>query len=150
MVVALRALVGLAALFTAAATFGVVATVLNVTGLAVLVYALLLGFYLASLRLEAAPNELRLRSLLGTRRYRLRKGEVRRLWVQFSRLPIEARVGNLGVRIGEGQLGGERLVDVIALDHVSMLLMVPVDGGRLAVAPDREWILVDALRRSAP
>ncbi len=134
LVVVLRAAIGAAAIVTAMATFGVVATVLNLTGAACLIYALLLGLYLFSLRLEAIPNELRLRSLFGTRNYRLRRGEVRRLWVEFSRRPLEARVGTMGVRVGEGQLGGEKLVDVIALDQASTLLMVPVEGGRLAVA----------------
>jgi hypothetical protein len=149
LVVGLRAAVGAAAVVTAAATFGVVATILNLTGAACLLYALLLGTYLFSLRLEAVPNELRLRSLFGTRRYRLRKGEVRRLWVQFSRRPLEARVGTLGVHVGEGQLGGEKLVDVIALDQASTLLMVPVEGGRLAVAPEIEGTLLEALLRAA-
>ena len=149
-VVGLRAAIGVAAIFTATATFGLVATILNLTGAACLLYALLLGLYLFSLRLVAIPNELQLRSVFGTRRYPLRRGEVRRLWVQFSRLPLEARVGTVGVRVGEGQLGAEKLVDVIALDQVSTLLMVPVEGGRLAVAPENEGTLISALGRAAP
>ena len=148
-VVGLRAAIGAAAIFTATATFGLVATILSLTGAACLLYALLLGLYLFSLRLVAIPNELQLRSVFGTRRYPLRRGEVRRLWVQFSRLPLEARVGTMGVRVGEGQLGGEKLVDVIALDQASTLLMVPVEGGRLAVAPESEGTLMDVLRRAA-
>ena len=145
LVVGLRALIGAAALLTAFTTFGVVATMLNLAGLFVLAYALGLGAYLFTLRLEAIPGHLRLRWLLGSRTYRLRKGEVTRLWVQFSRRPLEARVGGLGIRLGEGQLGGERLVDVVALDSVSTLMMVPVEGGRLAVAPRTEPDLLDAL-----
>jgi hypothetical protein len=150
LVVGLRAAVGVAAIITTMATFGFVAAILNLAGAACLLYGLLLGLYLLSLRLEAVPNELRLRSLFGARRYRLRKGEVRRLWVKFSRLPLEARVGTLGVRVGEGQLGREKLVDVIALDRASTLLMVPIEGGRLAVAPESEGTLLEALRRAAP
>lgn len=145
LVVALRALIGLAALLTALSTFGLVATLLNTAGLLVLAYALSLGAYLFTLRLEAIPGHLRLRWLLGSRMYRLRKGEVTRLWVQFSRRPLEARVGGLGIRLGEGQLGAEKLVDVIALDSVSTLLMVPVEGGRVAVAPEAESGLLTAL-----
>lgn len=148
LVVGIRALIGVAALLTALATFGVVATVLNVAGAVVLAYAALLGAYLFTLRLEAAPGQLRVRSLIGSRTYRLRRGEVRRLWVQFSRRPLEARVGGLGIRIGEGQLGGETLVDVIALGETSTLLMVPVEGGRLAVSPDSEAALMHALAQA--
>ena len=123
-----------------------VATVLFVVGGVVVAYAAILGAYVATLRLEAVPNELRLRSLFGARRFRLRKGEVRRLWVRFSRRPLEARIGGLGIRFGEGQLGGEMLVDVIALDEASTLLMVPVEGGRLAVAAESEAVLLEVLR----
>jgi hypothetical protein len=146
LVVGARAAIGAAALLTALTTFGVIATILNVAGGVVIGYALLLGAYLFSLRLEAVPDELRLRSLFGTRRYRLRKGEVKRLWVQFSGLPLEARVGGLGVRVGEGQLGGEKLVDVIALDRTATLHMVPVQGGRLAIGAESEPALMDALK----
>lgn len=144
-VVVLRAAVGVAALFTALTTFGVVATVLNLAGALVLAYAVLLGAYLFTLRLEAVPGRLRVRSLLGTRTYRLRRGEVTRLWVRFSRRPLEARVAGMGIRFGEGQLGGETLVDVIALGETSTLLMVPVDGGRLAISADSEATLMDTL-----
>ena len=145
-VVGARAAVGAAAVLTAFTTFGVIATILNMAGAVVIGYALLLGAYLFSLHLEAVPDELRLRSLFGTRRYRLRKGEVKRLWVQFLRRPLEARVGGLGVRFGEGQLGGERLVDVIALDRTATLHLVPVEGGRLAIGSASEYALMEALQ----
>jgi hypothetical protein len=142
----LRAAIGVAAVLTAFATFGTVALVLNVAGLICLAYALLLGIYVLSLRLEATPGELRLHSLLGTRRYRLANGQVTRLWVQFSRrAPLEARIAGLGIRVGEGQLGQEKLVDVISLDRSATLLMVPVVGGRLAVAVESESELLKAL-----
>jgi len=147
-VVAVRALIGLAAMLTALTTFGVIAQLLMVAGTIVLVYAIGLAAYLFSLRLEAVPNELRLRSVFGTRRFPLRRGEVKRLWVQFSRRPLEARVGGMGVRFGEGQLGGEHLVDVIALDESTTLVMVPVEGGRLAISPLSEPALLDALARA--
>ena len=148
-VVGLRAAIGLAAVLTGLTTFGVVAAVLNVAGGVVLAYALGLGTHLFTLRLEAIPGHLRLRSLFGSRTYRLRKGEVRRLWVRFSRRPLEARVAGLGVRMGEGQLGGETLVDVISLDESTTLLMVPVEGGRLAIASKSETTLLSALRLAA-
>jgi hypothetical protein len=148
-VVGLRAAIGLAAVLTGLTTFGLVAAVLYVAGGVVLVYALGLAAYLFTLRLETIPGHLRLRSLFGSRTYRLRKGEIRRLWVQFSRRPLEARVAGLGVRFGEGQLGGETLVDVISLDESTTLLMVPVEGGRLAIAPDSEATLVEALKLAA-
>ena len=148
-VVGLRAAIGLAAVLTGLTTFGVVAAALYLAGGVVLAYAWGLGAYLFTLRLEAIPEHLRLRSLFGSRTYRLRKGEVRRLWVRFSRRPLEARVAGLGVRFGEGQLGGEILVDVISLDESTALLMVPVQGGRLAIAPESEATLLDALKLAA-
>lgn len=146
LVAGLRAIIGVAALLTAVTTFGVIATVLNLAGIFVLAYAGGLGAYLFTLRLEAIPGHLRLRWIFGARTYRLRKGEVTRLWVQFSRRPLEARIGGLGVRVGEGQLGGERLVDVIALDRTVTLHMVPVEGGRLAIGAASEPALIDALK----
>jgi hypothetical protein len=147
--VGLRAAVGMFALLTASATFGTVATVLNVVGALCLTYSVALLAYLFSLRLETAPGELRIRSLLGTRRYALAKGEVTRLWVQFSRrTPLEARVAGLGVRVGEGQLGRKMLVDVISLEDSQTLMLVPVRGGRVAVAASSEPELLDALERA--
>jgi len=58
-------------------------------------------------------------------------------------------VAGLGVRFGEGQLGGEMLIDVISLDESTTLLMVPVQGGRLAIAPESEATLMDALSLAA-
>jgi hypothetical protein len=149
LVVVVRGAIGVAAILTGLATFGAVATFLNVAGGVALAYSIGLGAYLFSLRLEAIPGRLRLRSAFGSRTYRLRRGDVTRLWVQFSRRPLEARVAGMGVRFGEGQLGGETLVDVIALDQVSTLLIVPVVGGRLAIAPESEEVLLDALHLAA-
>jgi len=144
-VVGLRGGVGIAALVTSLLTFGVVAMALLVAAAVCLVYAAALGAWFLTLRLEAWPGELRVRSLFGSRRYRLRKGEVRRLWVDRSSLSVEARVAGMGVRVGEGQLGGERLMDVIALDRTSTLVMVPVEGGRVVVAAASEEAHLAAL-----
>ena len=117
------------------------------TGLIVLGYSMLLGLHLATLHLEARPNELMLSSVLGRRSYRLRKGEVRRHHLPRSwRSPLESQVGGLGVSLGRGELEGEKLVGVVALDRSANLLMVPVVGGRLAVAPASEEELLAALR----
>jgi len=41
------------------------------------------------------------------------------------------------------------LIDVISLDESTTLLMVPVQGGRLAIAPESEATLMDALKLAA-
>jgi hypothetical protein len=145
-VVGVRALIGVAALVTAQASPGTVGTVLNIAGLIVFWYAAVLGSYLLSLRLVADAGELRLYSLLGTRRYRLVKGTVTRLRLPRSwRSPLEAGISGLGVRIGEGELKGEKLLGVVALDRSATLLMVPAVGGRVAVAAESEDQLLNAL-----
>jgi hypothetical protein len=145
LLVATRTAIGTWGILTALSTFGVVATVLNLASGLVIAYSVSFAAYLFSLSLEAAPGELRVRSLFWTGRYRLRKGEVRRAWVGRARGRLETRVGGLGVHVGHGQLGGESLVDVIALDRTASLVMVPVEGGRFAIAPASEVQLIDAL-----
>jgi hypothetical protein len=145
-VVGVRALIGVAALATAQTSAGAIGTALTIAGLMVFWYAAVLGFYLVNLRLVADAGELRLYSLLGTRRYRLVKGIVTRLRLPRSwRSPLEAGISGLGVRIGEGELQGEKLVAVIALDRSATLLMVPTVGGRVAVAAESEEELLAAL-----
>ena len=145
-VVGLRAVIGAVAVATANLSSGTIATALMATGLIVLGYSMLLGLHLATLHLEARPNELRLSSVLGGRSYRLRKGELRRHRLPPSwRFPLESQVGGLGVSLGSAELEGERLVGVVALDRSATLLMVPVVGGRLAVAPASEKELLAAL-----
>lgn len=145
-VVGLRALIGAAAVLTGQTAPGTEGTVLRIAGAIILGYAALLALYLASLRLEARPGELRLHSLFGTRRYRLARGTVTRLWLPRSwRSPLGAQITGLGVRIGQGKLKGEKLVGVVALDRSATLLMVPAVGGRLAVAAASEDELLTAL-----
>jgi hypothetical protein len=146
LVVGLRAGIGVVGIATASRSPGAIGIVLTITGLIVLGYSLLLGLHLATLRLEARRGELRLSSVFGGRSYRLRKGELRRRRLPASwRSPLEARVGGLGVSLGSGVLEGEALVGVIALDRSATLIMVPVTGGRLAVAPASEEELLAAL-----
>lgn len=145
-VVGVRALIGGAAMLTGQTAPGTEGTVLRIAGAIILGYAALLGLYLASLRLEARPGELLLHSLFGTRRYRLARGTVTRLWLPRSwRSPLKAETSGLGVRIGQGELKGEKLVGVVALDRSATLLMVPAVGGRLAVAAASEDELLTAL-----
>jgi hypothetical protein len=145
-VVGVRALIGVLAILTGQASPGTVGTALRVAGGIVLVYAAVLWLYLATIRLEASAGQLILYSLLGTRRYRLAKGKVTRLRLPRSwRSPLEAGISGVGVRIGEGQLQGEKLLGVVALDRSATLLMVPAVGGRVAVATESEDELLNAL-----
>ena len=154
LVAGIRAWIGLAAIVTAQGAPGVVGDVLTAAGFVVLGYTVFLVRYLSTLRLEVRPGELRLRSVFGERRFRLTSGAVMRRRLRHAWLsPVEATVGGFGVRLGEGQLGMERLVSIIALDRSQALIMVPVVGGRVAVAPASDDELLAALAaatRSAP
>lgn len=145
-VVGVRALIGAAALITAQASPGTIGTALTLAGIVVIGYAVVLWLYLVTIRLEASGGQLVLRSLLGTRRFRLTKGTVTRLQLPRSwRSPLEAGVSGVGVRIGVGELQGEKLLGVVALDRSATLLMVPAVGGRVAVAAESEGELLNAL-----
>lgn len=146
LVVGLRAAIGAVGIATGSLTPGTIGAALMAGGVIVLGYSLLLGLHIATLRLEVKPDVLRLSSVLGGRTYALRKGELRRHRLPHSaRSPLEAQVGGLGVSLGSGELEGEKLVGVIALDRSASLIMVPVAGGRLAVAPASEDELLAAL-----
>jgi hypothetical protein len=145
-VVGLRALIGAAAVLTAQASPGILGSALRVAGGIVVIYSVLLWLYLATIRLEASAGHLVLYSLLGTRRYQLAKGIVTRLRLPRSwRSPLEAGISGVGVRMGEGELKGEKLLGVVALDRSATLLMVPAVGGRVAVAAESEDELLNAL-----
>lgn len=147
--VAARAAIGTAALVTAILEPGTLGTVLSFAGIVVLGYAALLGLDFVTMRLEALPGQIRLRSLLGNRRYELAKGEVRRLRLPPGwRSPVAATFRGLGVRMGAGELEGEKLVGVIALARPASLLMVPTTDGRLAIAVASETELLVALTRA--
>lgn len=145
-VVGLRVLIGVLAILTGQTSPGTVGTALMVAGGIVLLYSVVLWLYLGTIRLEASSGELYLHSLFGTRRYRLAKGTVTRLNLPRSwRSPLGAGISGLGVRIGEGELKGEKLLGVVALDRSTTLLMVPAVGGRVAVAAESEDQLLNAL-----
>ena len=149
LLVAARAAIGVAALVAAIPEPGALGTVLSFAGIAVLGYAALLGLNFATMRLEAVPGQLRLRSVLVNGRYQLVKGEVRRLRLAArSRSRLGAAFRGLGVRIGPGEFEGEKLAGVIALVRPDSLLMVPTTDGRLAVAVASEEQLLDALMRA--
>lgn len=145
-VAGLRALVGAAAVLSAQVSTGIVSSALSIVGGIVLIYALLLWVYLATIRLEASAGQLILSSLLGTRRYQLAQGAVTRLQLPRSwRSPVEADISGAGVRLGDGELRGEKLLGVVALDRSASLLMIPAVGGRVAVAVESEDELLHAL-----
>jgi hypothetical protein len=147
--VAARAAIGVAALVTAIPEPGTLGTALSFAGVIVLGYAALLGLDFVTMRLQAVPGQLRVRSLFVSRRYQLAKGDVRRLRLPPGwRFPVGAAFRGLGVRIGPGQLEGEKLVGVIALARPASLLMVPTTDGRLAIAVASEKQLLDALMRA--
>lgn len=145
-VVGIRGLIGVLAILTGQASPGMVGTALMVAGGIVLLYSVVLWLYLVTIRLEASAGELYLHSLFGTRRYRLARGTATRLNLPRSwRSPLEAGISGLGIRVGEGELKGEKLLGVVALDRSTTLLMVPAVGGRVAVAAESEDQLLNAL-----
>jgi hypothetical protein len=105
---------------------------------------------LLSVRLDVEESELRVHWLGGERRYALSPGPVTR--VRFrgenaSRLRV--RRGFLGYGLGPARLRDDEAIHVVRLAPTTTAILVPTEEGRLAIAPDDEAALLEALSRAA-
>jgi hypothetical protein len=105
---------------------------------------------LLSLRLEVRESSIRLAWLGGERHYALSRGPVTRVRLRgpdASRL--QPRLGMFGWAVGSARLRDEEDIHVVRLARTRTAILVPTDGGRLAIAAADEEELLDALSRAA-
>jgi hypothetical protein len=106
--------------------------------------------WLLSVRLDVEESSVRVHWIGGERRYPLVAGPVTR--VRFrgeSASRIRARTGILGWQLGAATLRDEEEIHVVRLAPTPSAILVPTEGGRLAIAPAAEADLLDALTRAA-
>ncbi|HET7636308.1 MAG TPA: hypothetical protein VFK93_01370 [Candidatus Limnocylindria bacterium] len=116
-----------------------------VSALAVLLGALVAAMLL-TLRLELDVGSLRLIWLGGSRQYQLTRGAVTRIRVRGEgAVALRTPLGWLGWTVGRGRLRGSETISVVRLAPAAALIVVPIEGSRMAIAPADEQELLNAL-----
>ena len=112
----------------------------------VLVYAVFLAVWLATLRVSVWPDRIEVGWLLRSHRYELVRGPITRLH-PARRGPgrLLAPFNTLGLQLGPARLRGRERLTVVHLSHDAPLLALPTREGRLAIAPASETEMVIAL-----
>ena len=105
---------------------------------------------LLSVRLEVAESTVGLVWLGGRRNYQLVPGPVTRVKLRGkSASKLRPRSGALGWGIGAAMLRDEEEIELVRLAATRTAILIPTERGRLAVAPNRDEELLDALARAA-
>ncbi len=138
--------IGIAVGLQAPGTIGLAVTL---AGGAVLAYVILLTFHVLSLRIQVHPGEVLLWSVIVRRRYRLAPGIITRMKAMPGRAAFGTQLGAFGIEIGLGRATAGESVNVVRLAAVKTMIIIPVVGTRLALAPSSERILLRALRAAA-
>ena len=100
-----------------------------------------------SLRLRVEPDYLHLTGLGVDRRYHLAPGSMAR--VATSGVRRSRRPSGLGSTVGPATLGSGETVELIRLGATPSVILVPTQGGRVALAAAAEGELVQALMGAA-
>jgi hypothetical protein len=144
----LASLIGAAAVASGLILGGSGRVPLVVGGVAMILLAAMVVRIPLTLRLEVEVGGIRLRWLGGERRYRLVPGPVTRATVagaDAGRGVLRIRFGFLGWAVGPGVLRGAERVSVVRLAPTPTVILVPTEGGRLALAAASEGELLAAL-----
>jgi hypothetical protein len=125
--------------------FGLVAVggVLALVGLALMVVLL-------SVRLEVEESAVHVTWIGGGRVHLLSQGPVTRVRLSgptASRLRVQS--GVFGWGLGRAVLRDEERIEIVRLARTPTAILVPTDRGRLAIAPARDDVLLDALSKAA-
>jgi hypothetical protein len=116
----------------------------------VMLGAVLAAAVLLSVRLEVAESTVALVWLGGRRNYQLVPGPVTRVKLRGqSASKLRPRSGALGWGIGAAMLRDEEEIELVRLAATRTAILIPTERGRLAVAPNRDEELLDALARAA-
>jgi hypothetical protein len=119
-------------------------------GLLAVLFSVTLAVRLLSLRLEVEVGGVRLRWMGGSRRYALARGPVTRVMLHGERAArLRSGLGFLGWVVGPARLRDGERIQAIRLAPSDTLILVPIEGGRLGIAPASESELVNALGTAA-
>jgi hypothetical protein len=111
---------------------------------------LVMALRLLTLRLEVEEAAVRTRWLGGERLHPLVPGPVTRVRLRGPNASsLRTRTGWLGWAVGGGTLRGEERIQIVRLAPTDTAILVPTEGGRLAIAAASEQDLIDALSRAA-
>jgi len=112
--------------------------------------ALLITIRLFGIRLDVEEAAVRVHWLGGERLHTLVPGPVTRVrLIGDNASSLRSRTGWLGWTVGRATLRGEEAIQVIRLARTSTAILVPTEGGRLAIAAASEPELIEALSRAA-
>ena len=149
-------LVALAATLEAAAVLGPVSPLtpawiaLVAGGVLLALLALAFAIWLLGLRLDVEEAAIRVHWLGGERVHPLAPGPVTRVRLRGDNASsLRSRTGWLGWTVGRARLRGEETIQVIRLARTPTAILVPTEGGRLAIAAASEAELIEALSRAA-
>jgi len=146
------ALVGIAAVGGGLLLGGGIRIPLIVGGVATILFAAMVARVPLTMRLEVEVGGIRLRWLGGERHYRLVPGPVTRATVAGAGAgagALRIRFGFLGWAVGPGVLRGTERVSVVRLAPTRTVILVPIEGGRVALAAASEGGLLAALGAAA-
>lgn len=119
-------------------------------GALVAVSGLAVAARLLTLRLEVEEAAVRTRWLGGERLHPLVPGPVTRVRLRGENASsLRSRTGWLGWTVGPATLRGEERIQVVRLAPTPSAILVPTEGGRLAIAAASESELIEALSRAA-
>ncbi|HET9416218.1 MAG TPA: hypothetical protein VFP30_01625 [Candidatus Limnocylindria bacterium] len=105
---------------------------------------------LLTLRLDVEEAAVRTRWLGGERLHPLVPGPVTRVRLRGPNASsLRTRTGWLGWAVGGAVLRGEERIQIVRLAPTDTAILVPTEGGRLAIAAASEPDLIDALSRAA-
>jgi hypothetical protein len=105
---------------------------------------------LLTLRLDVEEAAVRTRWLGGERLHPLVPGPVTRVRLRGPNASsLRTRTGWLGWAVGGAMLRGEERIQIVRLAPTDTAILVPTEGGRLAIAAASEPDLIDALSRAA-
>ncbi len=111
---------------------------------------MVIALRLLTLRLEVEEAALRTRWLGGERLHPLVPGPVTRVRLRGPHASsLRSRTGWLGWTVGRATLRGEEQIQVVRLAPTPSAILVPTEGGRLAIAAAVESQLIEALSRAA-
>jgi hypothetical protein len=112
--------------------------------------AIAIAVRLMSIRLDVEEAAVHLHWLGGGRRYSLAPGPVTRVRLRGENASrLRARSRSLGWGLGRARLRDEEDIEVVRLARTPTVILVPTEGGRLAIAASSEDELIDALSRAA-
>ena len=148
--------VALGAALEAVAVFGPVASLtpawiaLVAGGALFALLGLVIAIWLLGVRLDVEEAAIRVHWPGGERLHPLVPGPVTRVRLRGDNASsLRSRTGLLGWTVGRARLRGEETIHVIRLARTPTAILVPTEGGRLAIAAASEAQLIEALSRAA-